>query len=286
VERGPSARTGVIAEPTGSAHVQAQVIAPADHLNALFIGRNWGGFYKARFDRFIANGGRFEATWNWAAAFAPGWFLYRKLWLAFFAWAALGYLLMVLAGALVPLGPGAASVAWLFATLAVVAAQGLSGNFLLFRRGQRLIADVTSVYDAPQARAAEVARRGGVAAWVPWVIGAVWVLAVVVGIGAAILIPDFANTKDKAYVAGMKADLRNLVTAQEAYYADNVTYSHTISNLNYSVSAGNQIVITEASGTGWSATATSTGTSKTCGIFVGAATPPVMGQSEGAPVCQ
>jgi Tfp pilus assembly protein PilE len=106
------------------------------------------------------------------------------------------------------------------------------------------------------------------------------------GIVAAIAIPKFANTEEKADVASMKADLRNLITAQEVYFADNVTYSHTIARLNYSVSAGNQIVIIEASGTGWSATAASSGTSRTCGIFVGNVTPPVEGEAEGAPTCQ
>jgi len=33
---------------------------------------------------------------------------------------------------------------------------------------------------------------------------------------AAIAIPKFANTKEKAYLASMKSDLRNLVTAEEA----------------------------------------------------------------------
>jgi len=107
-----------------------------------------------------------------------------------------------------------------------------------------------------------------------------------IGIVAAIAIPKFANTKEKAYVASMKSDLRNLITAQEAYFADNVTYSHTIVGMNYSVSAGNQIVIIEASGTGWSGTAASSGTSSTCGIYVGAVTPPVAGEPEGAPTCQ
>src|SRR5205085_7241385 len=35
------------------------------------------------------------------------------------------------------------------------------------------------------------------------------------GILAAIAIPKFANTKGKAYIASMKSDLRNLVTAEE-----------------------------------------------------------------------
>ena len=39
---------------------------------------------------------------------------------------------------------------------------------------------------------------------------------------AAIAIPKFANTKEKAYLASMKSDLRNLITAEEEYFADSV----------------------------------------------------------------
>src|SRR5258705_519503 len=55
------------------------------------------------------------------------------------------------------------------------------------------------------------------------------IVVVIIGILAAIAIPKFANTKAKAYVASMKSDLRNLVTAEEAYFADSVKYSNTTS---------------------------------------------------------
>jgi hypothetical protein len=84
----------------------------------------------------------------------------------------------------------------------------------------------------------------------------------------------------------MKSDLRNLITAQEAYFADNVTYASTTANLNYGISAGNTVTIGTASGTGWNATSTNNATLKTCGIYVGAVTPPVTGEPEGAPTCQ
>ena len=112
------------------------------------------------------------------------------------------------------------------------------------------------------------------------------IVVVIIGILAAIAIPKFANTKEKAYIASMKSDLRNLVTAQEAYFADNVTYATTTSNLQYNSSAGVTVTVAGATGTGWSATATHNATTKTCGIFVGAATAPISGQTEGTPVCQ
>src|SRR6476660_7196541 len=47
------------------------------------------------------------------------------------------------------------------------------------------------------------------------------IVVVIIGILAAIAIPKFANTKEKAYIAAMKSDLRNMVTAEEQHAADN-----------------------------------------------------------------
>jgi prepilin-type N-terminal cleavage/methylation domain-containing protein len=64
------------------------------------------------------------------------------------------------------------------------------------------------------------------------------IVVVIIGILAAIAIPKFANTKEKAYIAAMKSDLRNLVTAEESYFADNVTYTSNLGT-NYNSSPGN-----------------------------------------------
>ena len=50
------------------------------------------------------------------------------------------------------------------------------------------------------------------------------IVVVIIGILAAIAIPKFASTKQKAYLASMKSDLRNLTTAQEAYFSDSLRY--------------------------------------------------------------
>jgi prepilin-type N-terminal cleavage/methylation domain-containing protein len=58
------------------------------------------------------------------------------------------------------------------------------------------------------------------------------IVVVIIGILAAIAIPKFANTKEKAYIASMKSDLRNLVTAEEAYFADSIKYTTAVSCAN------------------------------------------------------
>ena len=107
------------------------------------------------------------------------------------------------------------------------------------------------------------------------------IVVVIIGILAAIAIPKFANTKEKAYIAAMKSDLRNMVTAQESYFADNVTYTTSLGT-TYNASAGVAVTIGSVTGTGWAATATHNGTAKTCTIMVGAA---AGGGTEGEPKC-
>jgi prepilin-type N-terminal cleavage/methylation domain-containing protein len=68
------------------------------------------------------------------------------------------------------------------------------------------------------------------------------IVVVIIGILAAIAIPKFAATKDKAKLASVKTDLRNGMTAQEAYFSDFSTYAsfaqlQTASN--FTLSSGN-----------------------------------------------
>jgi prepilin-type N-terminal cleavage/methylation domain-containing protein len=110
------------------------------------------------------------------------------------------------------------------------------------------------------------------------------IVVVIIGILAAIAIPKFANTKEKAYIASMKADLRNLVTAQEAYFSDNNSQyagSTGAMGTNYRGSAGVTVTINSSTNTGWSASASHPSTAKTCTITLGGGS-----TQEGTPVCQ
>ena len=116
------------------------------------------------------------------------------------------------------------------------------------------------------------------------------IVVVIIGILAAIAIPKFANTKEKAYIASEKSDLRNLVTAEEAYFADHTTYTTTIGGANgvsFNQSAGVTVTISAAGGSGWNAGSVHSGTTVTCSIWAGDSTTYVVaGASEGAPLCQ
>ena len=111
------------------------------------------------------------------------------------------------------------------------------------------------------------------------------IVVVIIGILATIAIPKFANTKERAYISSMKADLRNLVTAEEAYLAEFFTYSSNLGT-TFSSSAGVTVAMQNVSASGWAATATHTGTARACAIFYGnVGSPPAPATQEGRPTC-
>jgi prepilin-type N-terminal cleavage/methylation domain-containing protein len=114
------------------------------------------------------------------------------------------------------------------------------------------------------------------------------IVVVIIGILAAIAIPKFASTKEKAYIAAMKTDLRNLVTAQEGYFADNQTYSTTLAALN-NFSGSANVTITDpssATATGWAASATHAQVASITGCTVEVGDQVSAGNKDGVPVCQ
>lgn len=46
----------------------------------------------------------------------------------------------------------------------------------------------------------------------------------IIGVLAAIAVPQFSSRQGKAYDARVKQDARNVATAEEAYYTDNASY--------------------------------------------------------------
>jgi len=106
------------------------------------------------------------------------------------------------------------------------------------------------------------------------------IVVVIIGILAAIAIPKFANTKDKAYVAAMKSDLRNVATYEEQYAADNngAYFSGTATMAaplqGFTPSQNVTIVATGVAGPppSWSGTATHSQSAKTCDMTGGVIT--------------
>lgn len=101
------------------------------------------------------------------------------------------------------------------------------------------------------------------------------VVVVIIGILAAIAVPKYAATRDKARLASVRSDLRNIMTAQEAYWADNTTFA-TIVQLqavtNFTLSPGNSAAMAPTV-SGYTATITNstiTAGATQCQVQVGA----------------
>ncbi len=92
--------------------------------------------------------------------------------------------------------------------------------------------------------------------------------------------------EEPAHVAAMKADLRNLVVAEEAFFADSVKYSSKIGpgGVNFRLREGNVLLSLQLTADGWTATMGHASTQTVCAIFVGS-TPIPPATKEAMPAC-
>jgi type IV pilus assembly protein PilA len=91
------------------------------------------------------------------------------------------------------------------------------------------------------------------------------IVVVIIGILAAIAIPKFSKTKERAYVASMKSDLRNLATNEETYASSNagayldagtVTNTTPLAAMPDYHTSPNVTVVLGGTSPAWTATAT------------------------------
>jgi len=116
------------------------------------------------------------------------------------------------------------------------------------------------------------------------------VVVAIIGILATMALPRLQATRERAVAVSMVSDLRNLVTAEEAFFASYQDYAKAIGGaevpgpggkgvVQFTASQGNVIAIRRrgpnaANGPGWSATVKNPGVTNkrfdVCGVFVGA----------------
>lgn len=79
------------------------------------------------------------------------------------------------------------------------------------------------------------------------------VVVAIIGILAAIAIPQFAAYRQRAFDSRAQSDLRNVMTAQEAYFADQEAYASAVGSLPGfdAVSSGVSLTFT-GNATDWS----------------------------------
>lgn len=90
------------------------------------------------------------------------------------------------------------------------------------------------------------------------------IVVAIIGILAAIAIPQFASYRRRAQDSAAKSALKNLSTAQENYYAENNIYAAGRVNLTgWTVESIVTVTIAGADTTSWSATASHNSSSNT-----------------------
>ena len=109
------------------------------------------------------------------------------------------------------------------------------------------------------------------------------IVVVIIGILATIAIPRFGGTKTTAQLAVMKSDLRNLATAQEAFFANEGEYALSVSELESIFQPSDGVTITiSVEGSSWGAIASIEGVEEQCTFAMGPAiSPPMSG-----PICE
>ena len=131
------------------------------------------------------------------------------------------------------------------------------------------------------------------------------VVVSIIGILATIALPKFSATKQRASMASMVSDLRNLVAAQEGFYSAHRDYAGSFGAVEVAGTGGNGVMVFTpspnntieiehhdgANGVGWSAVVTNSAITDPqideCGAFVGhpSYSPNAAVVREGAPAC-
>jgi prepilin-type N-terminal cleavage/methylation domain-containing protein len=116
------------------------------------------------------------------------------------------------------------------------------------------------------------------------------IVIVILGVLAAIAIPKYSQAKAKAYFTVMRTDLRNVMTAQEAYQQLSGTYYAgpiPVPGTDLTASAGVTITLSDVTATGWAATATHAAAGgRVCEVYDGTATAPPPATSPGEIACR
>ena len=82
------------------------------------------------------------------------------------------------------------------------------------------------------------------------------VVVAIIGILAAIAIPQFSAYRSQGFNARASSDLRNMATAAEAYFAANAQYTSNVNNLTgFKQSPGVTISLTPGAGSAFTAQA-------------------------------
>jgi type IV pilus assembly protein PilA len=95
------------------------------------------------------------------------------------------------------------------------------------------------------------------------------IVIAIIGILAAIAIPNFVSYRQRSYNSAAQSDIKNAMTTQEAYFVDNGTYTTSTALLTaagYTASKDVTLTVSSASQTAYTMTASHASGSKTWSV--------------------
>lgn len=248
---------------------------PTTQLVAAYIKKNWDSHYRAAWEKLGSPTGLREGTtWNWPAALVPVlWLLYRRQYLFAIGWFVVGGVLTAI--------PNIGLIAW----IASIVLFGMYGDRIILKKAWQAADGAVRQHGPGEQAIAQVAKAGGTS---NAVLGCFLVLpaVVIIGVLAAIAIPKFARTKDRAYLTEMRSDLSAIRTAEETFFTDSGRYTTDIGSL-FTSSAGVSSPTIKLGDKSYSATVTHAQLpNRMCGVAVGMPNPVLATAGEGEPVCK
>jgi len=183
---------------------------PATNMKSLYeaaIGEKNRIYYLAKFMEFDRQGPGLKASWNWPAMLTLVWPLYRKMYGWFFAlWGLVTLSTMIQKAG----SPGVSLVILIPPCIAFA----IFGNSLYHNKIKKKIA-AAQLAQQDEPKLLEYLRdKGGVNPWVAWVFGAL----PIVGILAAIAIPNYLSYREKAKSQQTNSDADTQYNRGETYY--------------------------------------------------------------------
>ena len=96
------------------------------------------------------------------------------------------------------------------------------------------------------------------------------IVATTLGVLASIALASFQGVREKAYIATLKSDLRNIAYSQALFFTNNYKYAQATPLLREYSASPDVILIMVATNEGWTAKGThKANTNYQCAIFVG-----------------
>lgn len=119
------------------------------------------------------------------------------------------------------------------------------------------------------------------------------IVVVVIGILVGIAMVGLRSSQERAYYSAMKSDLKNIASAQVAYYNDQLgtgsppRYARQVNDLDVTLSDGVQVRL-RGNRRGWSARArhSALANQKQCAVYAGQVNPFNPASAEGVIACQ